>query len=222
MKKIIATLISGLLLTGIVEAAPYYVSDQLVITMRTGASTAHQVIKALKSGTKVDVIKNDEESGYSLIRLEDGTEGWALTRYLVDAPIAAVLLQRAEQRIEQFKQSNTDLKQQLQQFQSKSQASDNTASQLQNEKEKLAQEVNRIRSASANAIAISDENQRLNSRIIQLETQLQTLEQENMIIKDRSARDWFITGTGVTLLGILLGLMTPKISLRKKSNWGDL
>ena len=52
-----------------------------------------------------------------------------------------------------------------------------------------------------------------------LERELQTVQQENEGLKDRTARDWFMVGAAVVLLGIIVGLIIPRIRWRKKSNW---
>ena len=57
------------------------------------------------------------------------------------------------------------------------------------------------------------------SRMVALERSLQTLQQENENLKDRTARDWFMVGAGVVLLGIIVGLIIPRIRWRKKSSW---
>ena len=56
-------------------------------------------------------------------------------------------------------------------------------------------------------------------RLVSLERQLQTVQQENQSLKDRTARDWFMVGAAVVLLGIIIGLIIPKIRFRKKSSW---
>jgi SH3 domain protein len=49
---------------------------------------------------------------------------------------------------------------------------------------------------------------------------LNNVQQENENLRDRTARDWFIVGAGVVLVGIIIGLIIPKIRFRKKkSNW---
>jgi len=64
-----------------------FVSDQLVITVRTGSSMEHVILTNLVSGDAVQVIQADAESGYTRIRTESGTEGWVVSRYLVERPI---------------------------------------------------------------------------------------------------------------------------------------
>jgi SH3 domain protein len=41
-------------------------------------------------------------------------------------------------------------------------------------------------------------------------------------IKRNTQRDWFLIGAGVLFGGILLGLILPRLKLRRRSGWGDL
>ena len=65
-----------------------YVSDQLRITVRSGTSTGHAVITTIDSGEAVEVLQRDEATGYTQVRLKNGKQGWALSRYLLPRPIA--------------------------------------------------------------------------------------------------------------------------------------
>ena len=65
-----------------------WVSDQFEITLRTGPSTTNAIERMLSSGTELVVLEQDDESGYSHVRTTGGTEGWVLTRYLMDEPSA--------------------------------------------------------------------------------------------------------------------------------------
>ena len=86
----------------------------------------------------------------------------------------------------------------------------------------LEKEVGHVRNIAGHAPALSDQNQTLKADVIRLETLVQTLEQENLLIKDRSSRDWFIAGTGVTLLGITIGFVAYKTRGQKRSSWSQL
>ena len=83
----------------------------------------------------------------------------------------------------------------------------------------LSQELEEIRRTASSALAIDAENDELKSRIVAYERQAQTLQQENEGLKDRTARDWFMVGAGVVILGMVIGLIIPRIRWRKKSSW---
>ncbi len=176
----------------------------------------------MTSGTAINIISHNSETGYSLARLKDGTEGYVLTRYLVDKPVARDQLAAAQRKAEQLDQKVAELQSQLTELQQQSGIVSDARSSLDQQNTELKMELDHIRSISSSALAINEQNQQLNSRIINLETTIQTLEQENLILQDRSARDWFIAGVGVALLGIIIGLIAPRLSFKKRSSWNQL
>ncbi|HHJ18597.1 MAG TPA: hypothetical protein ENJ84_02000, partial [Gammaproteobacteria bacterium] len=48
------------------EAATRYITDNLNVPLRDGPSVRNKVLKNIKSGTRVEFIVDDKESGYSL------------------------------------------------------------------------------------------------------------------------------------------------------------
>jgi len=57
------------------RAEPAWVSDEFEIMLRTGPSTGNAIQRMLRSGTEVEVLQRDPDSGYSRVRAPDGTEG---------------------------------------------------------------------------------------------------------------------------------------------------
>lgn len=223
MKKWTMALIGGLLISGNAAAQEvYYVNDELTITMRRGESTQHQIIRTLKSGTKLEITETHEDTGFSFARTEDGTEGWVLTRFLTSQPAAKQRLETANSKIKQLNKELSELRSDLKEANSKRSSLDKTSSELEKANNKLTKELTQIKETSRNAIAISEDNQNLREKIIHLETGLQNMEQQNSVLKDRSSRDWFITGTVVTILGILIGLLVPRLRVKPKSKWNEL
>ena len=90
---------------------------------------------------------------------------------------------------------------------------------LDGQSRSVSQELAEIKRTASSALAIDSENKELKGRVVSLERQLQTLQQENEGLKDRTARDWFMVGAAVVLLGIIVGLIIPRIRWRKKSSW---
>jgi len=223
VKKGTIILIGGMLLSGSALAQEtYYVSDELTITMRSGESTQHQIIRSLRSGTKLEVSETHQETGYSLARTESGTEGWVLTRFLNTQPAAKQRLEVANNKLEKLTKEVTELRAELSKSNSERSSLDKTSSQLEKENSRLAKELQQIKETAHNAISINADNQKLREKMIYTETALQAMEQQNSVLKDRSSRDWFITGTGVTILGIIIGLLLPKLRLQRKPKWSEL
>ena len=223
MKKRTIALIGGLLISGSAAAQEInYVNDELTITMRRGESTQHQIIRTLKSGTKLEIIETHKDTGFSFARTKDGTEGWVLTRFLTNQPAAKQRLETANNKISKLNKELSKLRSDLKQTDAKRSSLDKTSNQLEKANNKLTKELTQIKETARNAIAISEDNTKLREKIIRLDTDLQAMEQHNSVLKDRSARDWFITGTIVTILGILIGLLVPRMRVKPKSKWNEL
>ena len=50
------------------------VSDQFEIMLRSGPSTSNAIQLQLDSGTRLEVLERDRETGYSRVRTQGGTE----------------------------------------------------------------------------------------------------------------------------------------------------
>jgi len=223
VKKWTATLIGALLISGSAAAQEiYYVTDQLTITMRSGESTQHKIIRSLKSGTKLEIIENNKDSGFSRARTQGGTEGWVLTRFLTTQPSARQRLETANNTIKQLNKELPELRSEVNKSNSERSSLSKTSNSLEKENKKLNKELTQIKEISRNAIALDEDNKNLREKLIRLETDLQAMEQHNSILKDRSSRDWFITGTFVTIFGILIGLLVPRMRVKPKSKWNEL
>jgi SH3 domain protein len=217
--KKISLFLVGLLLPILVEAqTTQYVSDHLVITMRSGQGSQYQILKTLPSGTRLEILETSD-TGYTKVRNAEGVEGWVLSRYLSPEPIAKEKLAVAQGRLQRLKERNTELKQELAELQKSHQELEAERATLASKTESASAEVERLNQVAAQPILLDKQNRELKQQNVSLEKELQLLQQENQSLKDSSQREWFITGAGVLLGGLLLGLIVPKLRWRKKSSW---
>ncbi len=222
MKLIILAISLTLALVGGAAAETLYVSDELEIQMRTGKGNQYRILRMLPSGTQLEVLETDKEEGYSKVRAPGGVEGWVLTRFLMQQPAAREQLAAAEKKVARLELENRKLKASFDEAQEARGSTEKERGALDKQNRKLSQELEEIRRTASSALAIDAENKELKSGIVAYERQLQTLQQENTGLKDRTARDWFMVGAGVVLLGMVIGLIIPRIRWRKKSSWDTL
>ncbi len=195
-----------------------YISDELELPMRSGASTQFRIIRMLPSGTPVRLVDTDPASGYSRIRTEDGTLGFVHTRYLSTTPSLAQRLEETEAELEKFLSENEHLQERLATISQLEQQ----VQTLQAENQRLSNELNHLRTVSANAVTLDERNQVLEEQVIGLERTLQLERQENAALSDRRNQDWFVRGAGVLLVGLIAGLVLPRLRSRRSSRWGEL
>ena len=219
MKKI-SLFLSALLLPLLVQAQDIrYVSDELIITMRTGQGSQYQILKTLPSGTRLEILETNDETGYSKVRIPDGKEGWVLNRFLTVEPIAREKLAAAQGKMQRLVEQNNALKEELANLKNNNTDLEAERNALVNQQEKAKSELDRLNQVAAQPLQLDKQNRELKQQNVSLEKELQLIQQENQVLKDRSQREWFIAGAGVLLGGLLLGLILPKIRWRKKSNW---
>jgi SH3 domain protein len=197
-----------------------YVVDTLIITMRSGQSTQHQILRTWPSNTKLEILETGEK--YSKARGPDGTEGWVLNQYITDKPTAKLRLASALKKLAKAEEENAQIKSELATLKSKEDELSNQKGRLSRENKKQIDELTHLRRVAAKPLKLENENQRLKKELLELESKHELLVQENQMLGDSSDRDWFLNGAGVIILGIIIGLLAPRLKPRKKSSWGAL
>jgi SH3 domain protein len=197
-----------------------WVADDLKVAVRSGPSTKHRILRFIESGTPMAVLAQDEAAGYSQVRAPDGTEGWMLTEQLMDRRGARERLERAEARIESLQAARqeanatmAELRAQIDQL-----AAEKTA--LEGQVAGLQQELGDLRRVAAEPIAVAQDNEALRKALAEEQLKVKTLGNEVISLRDRSLKEWFMIGAGVSIGSLFLGLIIPRIRWRRRG-WDD-
>lgn len=201
-----------------IQAETQYVSDHLVITVRTGQGAQFQIIKTLQSGDHVEVLEKTD-TGYTRVKTSDGTEGWVRTQYLAEEPVASEKLAKAEAQLIKTREALQKIKEDYANLSKDYKEVSQAQSTLSKDKEQLDSELARLSEVAKKPIFLDTQNRELQQKNVTLEKDLQRLSQENHSLKDRSQREWFIAGALVLFGGLVLGLIIPKLRSRKTSTW---
>ena len=196
-----------------------YVSDQLVITVRTGPSTANSIISNLVSGDAVEVLQINAETGYTRVRLVSGTEGWVLSRYLVASPVSQDRLIIAESDLAEAQVTVATLEGSVAMLAAELEVTGRRLEETETENASLMKELADLRAASENVLSIRDQNESLRRRLNERNEEAELLAIDNDRLRNRATRDWFVAGAGVLLAGIIVGLIAPGLRRRRLSQW---
>ncbi len=199
-----------------------YVTDSLRLETRQGPSTDHRITHMLSSGARVMVLEEDTQTGYSRVSLDDGSEVWILTRFLMTEPAARAQLAEAQEKFTRERDNARELASELETVTQTSGEIEKGRSALATDKKLLQTELAQIKQAAANTLAIKERNQSLDKQLQAVSMDLDAAMQRNRALKERSERDWFIAGAGVLLGGIIIGLVIPKIRWKRRRGWGEL
>ena len=111
MKKIIIFITLFLSLTNIATAEKRYVTDRILLGIHTEADETSTLIKSVPSGTELEVL--DTAEGFIEIKLEDGTEGWVSSGFVMEQTPATrkydVLAHQYEQTTQELDKLKIDL-----------------------------------------------------------------------------------------------------------------
>ena len=221
VKKIAIVLL--ILCSGSAWAKSAYVTDQVEITLRTGASTSHRIVRMLPTGEKLTVLSTDAQSGYSKIRTASGVEGFVLSRQLVDEPVARDRLAAAEAEVAALKAAPGELRSRLTQLTEQHAALTKENEELKQAKSLVDQEYAALQRTANNAVRIANERNELRKQVAELTREIEDVKQQNRELENKTAQNWFLIGAGVVVGGILLGLILPHLRVRRrKSSWGSL
>lgn len=204
-------------------AETVYVQDVIYVPVRGGASDGHRIIhRGLPSGTRLERIREDEESGFSLVHLQNGTEGWIRTQYISPEPIARDKLRDQQQRYQALEQDNAALQSSLDELEVTAARLGAEENGLILQTRELQAELDNLTELSANTIRINEENQQLQSRNKLLMEELDTLTQMNGRLVDTRNQRWFLLGAATLFMGMLPGFwFARKIYNRRASGWAD-
>ena len=215
-------LVCSLFSVSAVQAQSAWVSDEFEITLRTGPSTNNAIERMLSSGTRLETMESDAESGYTRVRTMAGTEGWVLTRYLMDEPAAREQLQTLTSQLTDATSEGSSMTSQLQAVRSEQQQALRQIADLEIQRNRLQEQLDELTRKSANVLSIDKQNQSLSEQLADAEIKVGILEDENESLRVQQNRKWFITGALVLVGGVFLGLVLPRIKFQRRSRYDRL
>ncbi len=220
VKKILIGLITLLCFNPAVHAKTVYVTDSMKFTLRSSESNRSKILKMLPSGTALTLLKQNNNTHYSKVRTSSGVEGYILTRHTLNKPISKWYLNKANKKLETLQQESELIKQELAQLKGNNNDTLSSNQALSQERDQLSKELNDLRQTAANAVQLKHDRDQSRKKIITLSNELKEVSHENQMLKDSANQDWFLYGGILSLFGVILGFILPKLSWRRKtSNW---
>ena len=222
MKSIlILGLLAGSLWSQLSLAKTVYIRDTLYVPLRAGQSSEHRILhKGIPSGTELELLEVNEETGFSQVRTATGMQGWIQNQYLIKTPIAKVRLAVAEEELASLNQQHKQTLATLKTLENEAAITTSDTTNLTAENSQLKTELAEIKAIAADEIFIHASNAELISEQDTLNLQIDQIAEELDNLKNSSAQDWFLRGAGTIIVGLLFGLLiSRRIYVNKASNW---
>jgi SH3 domain protein len=198
-----------------------YVTDQLEATLRRGTGTEYAIVRMMPAGTPVEVLEVDAASGYSRVRTTQGAEGWILTRYLMDEPAARDQLETLRRRLQEALAQRGSAGELLDAMAAERDTLAAERDELERSRDALSRELAELTAAAAEPLRLRERNLELDQQVEALQAELTGEQIANRELRRNTQRDWFVAGAAVLLLGLVLGVVLPRIRWRRRSRYGD-
>lgn len=198
-----------------------YVTDLIFTPVRTGPGGDYRIInKGLPSGTEVTYYGLTEDGVWAEIETKGGTRGYLRAQYLqANAPrgsqVNALEATLAEE-VERAAQLQRDLDEAMAQLTSTDSSMSTAARELEQTRETLA-EVKRV---SANAIQLDQMTKSLTGKLEDANARNDLLKLENARLQDRISSNRTIEVVVLIALGIMIALLVPRLSVKRRRNDG--
>ena len=189
----IALLVCVIFSVGISFAETVYVGGVMKITMRRGPGTNHKIIAMLATGESLEIVENGRD--WSQVRNAEGKEGWVLTRFITrDVPM--------KRQVEALEKKNKDLTVLLEKIKAENRDVEATRKKLA----VIEAAYNRLKKKSADFLALEAAHEEMTQAFTQQKDRILAL--ENRLSKEDIK--WFLSGAGVLVVGIILGMSTRR------------
>jgi len=211
---------SVLALSNVSFAQTRYVTDDFQVMLRTGPSIQNKIVKSLSSGTRLEMLREDAGNGHSQVKTSEGEIGYLLTRFMSNNPSARNRVRRLESQIKQLKSEPGSLRTLLANSQEQLKQLTLQNSNLSSQLNTTSSELEDIKKISGESINLAERNQKLDSEVQQLLLQLDDIRIQNEVLKDQSAKRWFMLGGSAILIGLLLGWILSIAKRPRRQSWG--
>lgn len=195
-----------------------YITDLIEVPLRSGGSLKYRIKRMIPSGTAVKILEVDP-TGWAKVAYK-GSEGWLPANLLENEPVARDRLELQVNKTTSVEAKYNDLKLELSTLQTRFDENSVELKSIKQEKFETTQELNRLKQVSSSAVQLDEQNKEMKARLSRLSDENAIMREQLDQAEDVVKRQWFLTGGGVLLLGLLLGRFFRIPGKRKK--WGQL
>ncbi|GAA3951567.1 TIGR04211 family SH3 domain-containing protein [Allohahella marinimesophila] len=210
----------GLILSFPALAERKYIDDTLFAPLNSGEGLNYRIVhRGLKSGTPVEVISTNKDTGYSKVREPGGVEGYLPTRFLSDQPIARDRLEKLTKETNQMRSDFEKIRSENLTLRERAEAMDGERAKLSKENAALERELSELKRISEGAIALDATNREFRETNERLKNEVDLLTAENDRLKEEKNSNAMLHGGGLVALGILIAVILPMFRQQKRSSW---
>jgi len=192
-----------------------YVTDAFQITFRSGKGKNFKILQLLSSETRVKIIKQEDD--WSQVELDNGQTGWVLTRYLMKGPPKSIIIERLNRELEDQKSQIGILVEENASLKKSNEELLKQANSFKKDWENTRRNYEELLAGSSEYLEIKSKYENLKADMQLLTGRLHSLQRENEKLQARTRLYWFLSGSLVLLVGLMVGISLGRFQRRKKT-----
>ena len=142
-----------------------YVSDELKVPMRSGASNKHRILRFLKSGTQLKVLETDDDAGFSRITTRDGKEGWVENGDMMSQPSARDRIVVVNNKLSKSREAAKELKSTIAELKKENANLKRQLNTSDKQGKALESDLAHLKKVTANPMALANKNKELQDEL---------------------------------------------------------
>ena len=198
-----------------------YVTDLIFTPIRTGPGGDYRIInKGLPSGTELTYYGTTEDGVWAEVETRGGTRGYLRAQYLQTDIPRANQLNVLEAELATSRDRASTLQQNLDEAMEQLASSDSTMSSTATELAETRAELDEIKRISGNALQLDQLTKELTAKLEDASARNDLLALENARLEDRVASNQRLEGVLSLIAGIVIALLIPRLTVKRRRNDG--
>ncbi len=185
-----------------------YISDTVKVTMRTGPGNDRKIISLLRIGKKVEVLKAGDE--WTLVRLNNGKEGWVINRYLTDKIPSDIELKILKSKHEALMANAARIQEEDSLLKAKNKKLTTEFAVSRKKLQKTSNDYEALKTESKEFLELQSKFKAASSKLAEQTKKAEKFEDELTKLLWNQNIKWFLSGAGVLILGFIIGFSTKR------------
>ena len=191
-----------------VLAESLYVSDTMKIMMRTGPGNDRKIISQIGVGKKVEVLEPGEE--WSLVRLDNGKEGWVISRFLTDKIPSDIELEILKSKHEALMAKAATMQEENSLLKAENKKLNTEFAVITKKLQKTSKDYEALKIDSKEFLKLQSKFKESSSKLSEQTKKAEKFEDELTKLLWNQNIKWFLSGAGVLILGFIIGFSTKR------------
>ena len=180
-----------------------YVTDSKKIPVRAGKGTAYKILNFIESSQQVELLQKDNQ--WSLVRLEDGKEGWVHSRYLINNPTSKIKFEELSLEHQNLINQTESLKADFEQLKLHNKELKSTLASTKKSLNNQLSDYDALKADSAEFLTLKSKYERVSRELKEKTQKVENLEKQISDSQLYYYLKWILSVSGILLVGFIIG-----------------